>query len=64
MDLVEPLLRSNNLAFIRIDGNVSGGVRADLVKKFHNDPKIKIILMTTGTGAVGYLNTLQLSNTR
>jgi hypothetical protein len=42
------------MKFVRIDGDVSGAERASIVTKFHTDPTINTILMTTGTGAVGY----------
>jgi SNF2 family DNA or RNA helicase len=53
LDLIEPLLRSQKMKFVRIDGTFSTPERSVMMAKFKTDPLVKVILMTTGTGAVG-----------
>jgi SNF2 family DNA or RNA helicase len=53
LDLIEPLLHSQEIKFVRIDGTFSTSERSAMMAKFKTDPIVKVILMTTGTGAVG-----------
>jgi hypothetical protein len=60
LDLLEPMLRKRNLAYVRLDGSVPQRKRQTLVAQFQSDPKTRIFL-TTNAGSTG-LN-LQAANT-
>ncbi|KLU90623.1 hypothetical protein MAPG_10475 [Magnaporthiopsis poae ATCC 64411] len=53
LDILEHLLRNSGILFHRIDGSVDASHRAAIIEDFGNDPRIPVILMTIGTGAVG-----------
>ncbi|TVY44221.1 DNA repair protein [Lachnellula occidentalis] len=53
LDLVGIFLNSRSIDFVRIDGSHSFGQRKLILETYQNDPRVKILLMTTGTGAVG-----------
>jgi SNF2 family DNA or RNA helicase len=53
LDLVGLLLKQRNIPFVRIDGSNSLNQQNFTLNHYHNDPTTKILLMTTGTGAVG-----------
>jgi superfamily II DNA or RNA helicase len=60
LDLIEPLLHSRKLGFVRLDGSVPQKKRPELVSAFQDDPDCKLFL-TTNAGSTG-LN-LQAANT-
>lgn len=60
LDLIEPLLKSRTLPFVRLDGSVPQARRAQLVDEFQTNTKCKLFL-TTNAGSTG-LN-LQAANT-
>lgn len=60
LDLVEPLLRTTGLEFVRLDGKVPQKKRQALIAKFREDPKCKVFL-TTNAGSTGI--NLQAANT-
>ncbi len=53
LDVLEPMLLGCSIKYVRIDGDVSSIERAGFVKQFQEDPATNVLLMTTGTGAVG-----------
>ncbi|KAE9372536.1 hypothetical protein N431DRAFT_375776 [Stipitochalara longipes BDJ] len=53
LDLIGIFLKSRNIAFVRIDGSHTLPQRKWILEVFQKDSEIKILLMTTGTGAVG-----------
>jgi len=60
LDLIEPLLASLNIGYVRLDGSVPQKKRHELIHRFQNDPAC-MLFMTTNAGATG-LN-LQAGNT-
>lgn len=60
LDLIEPLLSSRKLPFVRLDGSVPQKKRQELVNRFQTDGDCKLFL-TTNAGSTG-LN-LQAANT-
>jgi superfamily II DNA or RNA helicase len=60
LDLIEPLLSSRKLPFVRLDGSVPQKKRQELVNRFQTDGHCKLFL-TTNAGSTG-LN-LQAANT-
>jgi len=59
-DLIEPILESLNVKFVRLDGSVPQKRRPAIVQQFQNDPDCRVILLTNA-GSTG-LN-LQSANT-
>jgi SWI/SNF-related matrix-associated actin-dependent regulator of chromatin subfamily A3 len=57
LDLIAQHFQANNLDFRRIDGNTPVNERQNILDGFKmkrkSKPKIRILLMTTGTGALG-----------
>ncbi|KAF2128363.1 hypothetical protein P153DRAFT_357729 [Dothidotthia symphoricarpi CBS 119687] len=56
IDLVQLYLRKASLGpqnSKRIDGECSTGKRQSILDEFANDPQLRVLVMTTGTGAVG-----------
>ncbi|CZR56386.1 uncharacterized protein PAC_06274 [Phialocephala subalpina] len=53
LDLIGSFLDSRKIPFVRIDGSHTLGQRKNILENYQNCPEIKILLMTTGTGAVG-----------
>jgi superfamily II DNA or RNA helicase len=60
LDLIQPLLKSRKLTFVRLDGSVPQKQRQQLVHEFQHNPQCKLFL-TTNAGSTG-LN-LQAANT-
>lgn len=60
LNLIEPLLKKRNIAFVRLDGSVPQKKRQGLVRQFQEDSNCKLF-MTTNAGSTG-LN-LQFANT-
>ena len=48
------MLLQHGIKYLRIDGNVSNVERKIIVKQFQERSEINVLLMTTGTGSVGY----------
>ncbi|PMD57824.1 uncharacterized protein K444DRAFT_592612 [Hyaloscypha bicolor E] len=53
LDLIEQHLKKGNINFRRIDGMSSLPARNKTLEEFRKDSKIRVLIMTTGTGAVG-----------
>jgi SWI/SNF-related matrix-associated actin-dependent regulator of chromatin subfamily A3 len=56
LDLIEIYLQREFLSkynFQRIDGDCSTAKRKRILEDFAEDPNLRILIMTTGTGAVG-----------
>lgn len=54
LNLLELVLESASIQYVRIDGAIPTVERNRIIKQFQDDPNTKLLLMTTGTGAVGY----------
>ena len=54
LNLLEVMLENAEIPYARIDGATSTIERNRIVKQFQENPDTKLLLMTTGTGAVGY----------
>jgi SWI/SNF-related matrix-associated actin-dependent regulator of chromatin subfamily A3 len=48
------LLHQTGIVFGQVDGTLSPPQRQEVLKKFHHDSSVKVLLMTLGTGAAGY----------
>jgi len=48
------LLNRQGIPFVQLDGSLPLYARQEALSKFENDPGISVLLMTLGTGAVGY----------
>jgi hypothetical protein len=55
LDLVAYLLSAKTIPFTAIDGSLSLLDRRKELSNFKSKPDIKVLLMTLGTGAVGYV---------
>ena len=53
LDLLEPMLRSRGIKNCRIDGATSLNERGRIISQFQLDSDTTVLLMTTGTGAMG-----------
>jgi SWI/SNF-related matrix-associated actin-dependent regulator of chromatin subfamily A3 len=56
LDLIQIHLKTSGFApqnFKRIDGDCPTSKRERILEEFANDGDIRILIMTTGTGAVG-----------
>jgi hypothetical protein len=60
LNLIEPLLESRRMGYVRLDGSVPQKKRQELIHQFQNDPAC-MLFITTNAGATG-LN-LQAGNT-
>jgi SNF2 family DNA or RNA helicase len=49
LDPVGIFLKSRSIDFVRIDGSHTLGQRKLILENYQKDPRIKILLMTTGT---------------
>ena len=54
LKLLELMLQNAKIHYVRIDGATATVERNRIVKQFQEDPHTNLLLMTTGTGAVGY----------
>ena len=54
LDNLEQQLKRLKLPFVRIDGSLSLEQRRILVTRFSENPKIQIMLLSYGSGSVGY----------
>lgn len=61
LDLIVIYLKKNGLTahnYQRIDGDCTTSKREKILDKFSKDSENRILIMTTGTGAVGYVDHL------
>ena len=58
MNLLELMLEDAEIQYLRIDGAVSTVERNRIIRQFQENPDMNVLLMTIGTGAVGYEDTL------
>ena len=56
LDMVQQALQAAGIRCVRIDGKVAPGTRIRVLHEFKTDPALKVILMTTLCGAVGYVD--------
>ncbi len=49
------MFEEEGIVFRRVDGNIEPTQRKELLVEFHNDVSVRVLLMTLGTGAVGYV---------
>ncbi|KAK3321503.1 SNF2 family N-terminal domain-containing protein [Cercophora scortea] len=61
LDLVDKLFEEQGLNFRRVDGSVPSNSRRKILAEFYNNPEVRVLLMTIGTGAVG-LNNLSIAS--
>ena len=54
LDMLESALSSHRLSYSRIDGSCSLEQRSPAINKFKTDPGLRIMLLTFGTGSVGF----------
>ncbi|KAF4533787.1 Swi snf-related matrix-associated actin-dependent regulator of chromatin subfamily a member 3-like 1 [Lasiodiplodia theobromae] len=53
LDAVECALEDNRVGYVRFDGQTSSGNRKVALRRLHNDPSVRVMLITVGCGAVG-----------
>ncbi|KAK0616473.1 SNF2 family N-terminal domain-containing protein [Immersiella caudata] len=53
LDLVAKHLRAEKIVFVRVDGEILSSKREGIIKRFADDKEVRVLLMTTGTGAFG-----------
>ena len=53
LDLVEKLFAVRRIRYARLDGSHSTYQRQQVLDDFDSDPNLRVLIMTTGTGAVG-----------
>jgi SNF2 family DNA or RNA helicase len=54
LDIVASMLGANLLPYYRIHGNLSATKRSKTLAEFEHSTTTRILLITLGTGAVGY----------
>ena len=54
--MVESALRYAEIEYVRIDGKVPTSSRTQLLEKYRNDSNVRVMLITTSCGAVGYVH--------
>lgn len=54
LDIAAILLDHDGIDYSRIDGSVPNPERLRVLENFNCNPGMKVLLMTIGTGAVGY----------
>ena len=55
LDLIGDLLKANGIRYCRVDGSLSLGKRKTVLAEFQANPEVGVLIMTLGTGAVGYV---------
>lgn len=50
------LLSNQNIRFVQLDGSVPLSDRRERLSAFQKDSQTSVLLMTLGTGAVGYVD--------
>jgi SWI/SNF-related matrix-associated actin-dependent regulator 1 of chromatin subfamily A len=53
LDILEPVLESMGIKFLRFDGQVPATERQEIIDQFHKDDEIKVLLLSTKAGGVG-----------
>ncbi len=53
LGILERMLQEAGMPYVRIDGSISTSERNRIIKQFQEDNDTNLLLMTTGTGAVG-----------
>ena len=53
LDILQPLLQSNSIRCVRLDGTSSAANRASVLRVFRDEPGIKVLLATITCGGVG-----------
>jgi SWI/SNF-related matrix-associated actin-dependent regulator of chromatin subfamily A3 len=53
LDLAAHFLSREQIKYTRIDGNCTPSQRQKILDDFDQESEVRILLMTTGTGAVG-----------
>jgi SWI/SNF-related matrix-associated actin-dependent regulator of chromatin subfamily A3 len=56
LDLVGELFAANEVRYCRVDGSLSLGRRKTVLSEFQRNHEVGVLLMTLGTGAVGYVS--------
>lgn len=59
LDTLGHALLNREMAFERIDGSLSLDQRSTAIRRFQNISSIRILLLSYGSGSVGYVNRLQ-----
>jgi SNF2 family DNA or RNA helicase len=57
--MVERAMKHANIEYVRIDGKVPSSTRNRLLDQYRHDPDVKVMLITTSCGAVGYVKPVQ-----
>lgn len=52
------MLEEAGIQYVRIDGAIPAVERNKIIKHFQEDSNTTLLMMTTGTGAVGYVTSL------
>lgn len=55
LDLIGHHLTQEKTSFLRVDGTYTLSQRQTILDDYEKNPSVRILLMTTGTGAVGYV---------
>jgi hypothetical protein len=58
LDLVGELFTANGIQYLRVDGSLSLGRRKTVLSEFQVNPEIRVLVMTLGTGAIGWVVSL------
>lgn len=58
LDLISFHLNRANIMHHRIDGECPTSKREAILREFAHKPHLRVLIMTTGTGAVGYVDVL------
>ena len=53
LDLIEGVLHSKGIGYARFDGDFGPGVRSAELRRFKEDVKCRVLLMTVQSGGVG-----------
>ncbi|KAI1871349.1 uncharacterized protein JN550_004794 [Neoarthrinium moseri] len=61
LNLVSKLFRNEGIDFRRVDGDIKTSARRHIFNEFRDNPSVRVLLMTIGTGAVG-LNNLSVAS--
>ncbi|PYH69626.1 DEAD/DEAH box helicase [Aspergillus vadensis CBS 113365] len=61
LDVLSGMFDQNGIVFCRVDGIMSPMKRRTMLEEFQNNPAVRVLLMTIGTGAVG-LNNLSVAS--
>ena len=55
LNILARMLSTRGIQAVQIDGRVPYASRSMILSTFSNDPTIRVLLMSIGTGAVGYV---------